>query len=269
MRIEPITLMSAESEFAPSFKMGNRILARAGARDAYAARLAITPEDIRAAQKLRFEVFNLELNEGLARSFETGLDADPFDEVCDHLIVEERQSGRVVGTYRLQTGTTAAERLGYYSEQEFDFTPFESMRGQIVELGRACVHSDHRNLAVLSYLWRGIANFSKERGARYLIGCSSLTSQDPAEGATMYANLARKHLAPPQWRTVPLANLACPLDKLADTNTKVPKLLGAYLSVGAKICGPPAIDREFKTIDFLTLMDLETLPMRMLDRYLG
>jgi putative hemolysin len=269
MRIEPNTVMSAESEPAPSFKMGNRILARAGTRDAYAARLAVTPEGIRAAQKLRFEVFNLELNEGLARSFETGLDSDPFDEVCDHLIVEERRSGRVVGTYRLQTGTKAGVKLGYYSAQEFDFSPFEPMRANIVELGRACVHSDHRNLAVLSYLWRGIANYSKELGARYLIGCSSLTSQDPAEGATMYANLTRKHLAAPQWRTVPLPELACPLDKLADKHLKVPKLLGAYLSVGAKICGPPAIDREFKTIDFLTLMDLETLPMRMLDRYLG
>src|SRR6266498_2579709 len=90
---------------------------------AYATRLARDAAEVRAAQALRFAVFNLELNEGLAESLATGLDADPFDQVCDHLLVEHRPTGEIVGTYRLQTGTTAAENLGYYSEQEFDFHP--------------------------------------------------------------------------------------------------------------------------------------------------
>jgi putative hemolysin len=262
--------MSASSQKpAAEPTMGDRILARAGLRDAYVARLATAPADIRAAQALRFEVFNLELNEGLEQSFATCLDADPFDEVCDHLIVEDARTRQVVGTYRLQMGATAAARRGYYSAQEFDFTPFEALRAQIVELGRACVHRDHRNIAVLALLWKGIAAYARERGGRYLIGCSSLTSQDPVEGATMYAELQRKHLVEPPWRTAPLAAVACPLDRVSQKPPKVPKLLAAYLSVGAKICGPPAIDREFKTIDFLTFLDLVTLPESTVRRYLS
>jgi len=89
----------------------------------YAVRLARTKPEVAAAQALRFEVFNMELNEGLAESFATGLDADPFDEVCDHLLVENVLDGSIVGTYRLQTGSMAAAHRGYYSEQEFDFSP--------------------------------------------------------------------------------------------------------------------------------------------------
>ena len=248
---------------------GIRALPSGDKRPSYESRLATGPDDVRAAQMLRFTVFNLELNEGLAQSFTTGLDADPFDEVCDHLVVEELQTHQVVGTYRLQTGQTAAAKRGYYSEQEFDFSPYEPLRGQLLELGRACVHKDHRNLAVLNLLWKGVAAYARERGARYLIGCSSLTSQDPLEGASMYAELQRKHLAKPEWRTVPLPALACPLERLAAQPSKVPKLLAAYLSFGAKICGPPAIDREFKTIDFLTFLDLQSLSARTVARYLS
>jgi len=82
----------------------------------YAARLALSAEELRGAQQLRFEVFNLELGEGLAESYATGLDVDPFDEFCDHLIVEEIATSEVVGTYRMQTGQLAAANLGYYSE---------------------------------------------------------------------------------------------------------------------------------------------------------
>ena len=116
----------------------------------YICRLVQTPEDLREAQKLRFQVFNLELKEGLDEAFTTGRDEDPFDIICDHLIVEDRASGRIVGTYRLQSGIKAKKGLGYYSEQEFDFSPFESMRHEMLELGRACIHKSHRNLASLS-----------------------------------------------------------------------------------------------------------------------
>ncbi|MBY0468161.1 MAG: GNAT family N-acetyltransferase, partial [Burkholderiaceae bacterium] len=139
----------------------------------YAVRMAAHVADVQAAQALRFEVFNLELDEGLTQSYDTGLDADPFDAVCDHLIVDDLASGHVVGTYRLQTGLRARDALGYYSAQEFDFAPFEAMRAQTIELGRACIHADHRNFTVLNLLWKGIAGYSQERGARYLLGCSS------------------------------------------------------------------------------------------------
>jgi putative hemolysin len=236
----------------------------------YAVRLAQIPEEIRLAQTLRFQVFNLELNEGLAESYQTGFDADPFDAVCDHLLVEHLPTRQVAGTYRLQAGPTAAKNLGYYCAQEFEFGNFEPWRKEIIELGRACVHRQHRNLVVLGLLWKGIADYAKERGGRYLIGCSSLTSQDAAVGASAYTELCRKkNLADVPWQTRPVARHECPLDRLAEDEVPIPKLLRAYLAVGAKICGPPALDRQFGTIDFLTLLDLQAMPTAAKERFLG
>ncbi len=224
----------------------------------YSARLAATEADIRAAQALRFEVFNLELDEGLVQSYDNGLDADPFDAVCDHLLVEDTREGRVVGTYRLQTGLRASQALGYYSEREFDFSPFEGARPRMLELGRACIHLQHRNFAVLNLLWKGIACYARDHGARYLVGCSSLTSQNAAAGAAAFEHL-RPHLAPLAWQTVPQARFALPTTPALEgaAAPRMPRLLSAYLALGAAICGPPAIDREFRTIDFLTWLDVE------------
>lgn len=235
----------------------------------YAVRLARTKAEVEAAQALRFEVFNLELDEGLLESFATGRDADPFDEVCDHLLVENLVEGTIVGTYRLHTGEMAGKNLGYYSEQEFDFAPYEKIRGELVELGRACVEKSHRNLAVLGLLWKGIADYAAVREARYLCGCSSLTSQDPAVGASAFADLCRNHLVAPAFRTRPQPGHECALLHLAESSPKIPKLLRAYLSIGARICGPPALDRAFKTIDFLTMLDLKTVPAQVRGKFLG
>lgn len=229
-------------------------------RASYRLRLATTPEDLHAAQRLRFEVFNLELGEGLTASHALGRDEDAYDAYCDHLLVEREDTGEIVGTYRLQTGQLAAAHLGYYSEQEFDFAPYEPLRCEMVELGRACVHRDHRHLGVLGLLWRGIVIYALDRQARYLIGCSSLTSQDPAIGAATHAYFLEKGFhADPRLCTVPTPAFECSLGVIATTCPPPPKLLRTYLSIGAKICGPPAIDREFGTIDFLTLLDLNTL----------
>lgn len=226
----------------------------------YQLRLATTDFELLAAQRLRFDVFNLELNEGLDSAYLSGLDQDRFDATCDHLIVEDTRTDEVVGTYRLQTGQFAAANNGYYSEQEFDFTPFEPIRCELVELGRACVHRDHRKLAVVNLLWRGITRYAAARGARYLIGCSSLTSQDAALGQSMFEQLRGEHLVEERFRTRPVPAFALPV-ALPDAKVEPPpRLLRAYLSLGAKICGPPAIDREFKTIDFLTFLDLGSLP---------
>jgi putative hemolysin len=219
---------------------------------------------------LRFEVFNLELGEGLAESYATGLDIDPFDEFCDHLIVEELATSEIVGTYRLQTGQLAAANLGYYSEREFDFAPYEPFRCEMIELGRACVHADHRNFNLLHLLWRGIAHYAVERNARMLIGCSSISSEDPADGVAVYQKL-QPYLVARELRTYPRAQFRIaasggdarwfPSESTAlATASASSRLLRAYLAIGAKICGPPAIDREFGTIDFLTLLDLHKLP---------
>jgi putative hemolysin len=114
----------------------------------YVARLALTEQERAETYRLRFMVFNLELNEGLQSAYVDGFDKDRFDDVCDHLIVQERSTGAVVGTYRIQMGDIAGCNFGYYSEQEFCFGPYEVMRSQIVELGRACIHRDHRSSEV-------------------------------------------------------------------------------------------------------------------------
>ena len=234
----------------------------------YQLRLATTPAELEAAQRLRFEVFNLELNEGLDSAYLSGLDQDRFDEICDHLIVEHVATGAIVGTYRLQTGAFAAAHCGYYSEQEFDFSPFEPIRCELVELGRACVHRDHRKVSVLNLLWRGIIKYATARDARYLIGCSSLTSQDAALGQAMYEQLRPAHLAAEPFRTRPVLEYQLPVVVPAAECEPPPRLLRAYLALGAKICGPPALDREFKTIDFLTFLDLSALPETVRNHFL-
>lgn len=252
--------MSVPATQTFTVEVASRLLARAMHNVPYRLRRASSEADIRAAQTLRFLVFNVELNEGLESSYATFRDEDPFDPICDHLLVEDKRTGDVVGTYRLQTGATAAANRGFYSEQEFDFTPLRPVQDQIVELGRACVHSEHRGLPVLGLLWQGIIAYAKERNARYLVGCSSITSQDPRVGASAFFELSHNHLAEPRFRTFPRPMFVCPMGDMSPTVPKIPKLLRAYLALGSKICGPPAIDREFKTIDFLTWMDLDTLP---------
>lgn len=231
--------------------------------------IATTEHEVRLAQELRFRIFNLELGEGLKASAQTGRDADPFDKVCNHILIWDDNA--VIGTYRAQTGRmAAASGLGYYGSTEFDFGPFEPIRDKLVELGRACVDGKYRrDMRVLGLLWQGIADYAKNHGAKYLCGCSSLTSQDPAEGAAMYEELRRKHLAPVKFRTVPTPKFVCSMEKLGPKPKKIPKLLRAYLSLGATICGPPALDDEFKTIDFMTLLDLDDIKPVTWKRYFG
>jgi putative hemolysin len=233
----------------------------------YIARIALTDSERWAAYRLRFLVFNLEMNEGLESAYVDGYDRDRYDEVCDHLLVEERATGAIVGTYRLQLGDVAGSRFGYYSEQEFCFAPYEKMRSQIVELGRACIHRDHRSPEVLHLLWRGIARYALANGGRYMVGCCSLNSLDPEMGHAVYASL-QGCLVEPELRTSPTAAFAMPPAAGTVESQRAPKLLRAYLAIGAQICGEPAIDREFRTIDFLTLLDLQNLHPRMAARFL-
>lgn len=237
----------------------------------YSIALARDAADVRAAQRLRFEVFNLELHEGLTEAFMTGLDQDAFDEVCDHLIVRETATASVVGTYRLQPGLRACAALGYYSAREFSLAALESERARIIELGRACVAREHRNATVLGLLWRGIAHYARAHQARYLLGCSSLTSQDEAAALATFDQLSLSHLAPDPWRAVPQPAWCCRRSPGAGlvSPLPIPRLLRAYLGIGARICGEPAVDREFSSIDFLTWLDLESMPPRVAAKFLA
>jgi putative hemolysin len=225
----------------------------------YRVTIAETLAEREAACRLRFKVFNIELGEGLLNSYKTGLDTDHFDLFCDQLIVEDRNSRSIVGTYRMQTGTTAAQNLGYYSEQEFDFSRYEPMRDSILELGRASIDREHRSSEVLTLLWRGIAQYTRVYSLRYLIGCSSVNSQDPKVGWQMFRQLS-EFLVQETFRTMPTPACILPFsDEAPEAMAKVPKLLRTYIGIGARICGPPALDQEFGTIDFLTLLDMREL----------
>lgn len=243
----------------------------------YRLRLADSEQDREAVCRLRFRVFNVEMGEGLESSYETGLDTDPFDAHCDHLIVEDKQeekpSRSIVGTYRMQSGNTAASHLGYYSAQEFELGPYEPLRPEILELGRASIDHDHRTPEVLTLLWRGIAQYASNMGLRYLMGCSSLTSKRPADGWELYRQLEHYRVSP-EFATCPTGAYECPPDSetpLANQlePVRVPKLLKTYLAIGARIAAPPAWDRAFGTIDFLTLLDLQLLSSAARNRFLA
>ena len=225
----------------------------------YCVRKANSFEEIQLAQKLRYDVFNVELGEGLASSSKDKRDEDPFDVHCEHLIVEYLPGQEIVGTYRLQTGDMAAAGIGYYSAQEFDLTPYEKYRHKILELGRACIHADHRKRKVLKLLWRGIAKYAFIHKSRYLIGCSSLTSQDSNEGWALYHRLSGDFTVSKKLRTQPLPDFQLELESEKPVEVKCPKLFATYLSLGARIAGPPAIDQAFKTIDFFTIFDFKKM----------
>ena len=229
--------------------------------------LAERLEDLLDCQRLRYLVFNCELGEGLDGSSQTGLDQDRYDYICDHLMVRDTASRKLVGTYRMQSGFRAKGNLGYYSEQFFDFTPFEESRPQVLELGRACVHTEYRSSAVLHMLWKGIGKYATSCGARYLLGCSSLSSQDEAQGMALYEAVKEKYLAEPRLRTQPKPGFTCRTGSETAQTPAIPRLFRAYLEVSSRLCGPPAIDREFKTIDFLTVLDVAHIPDRLRARF--
>lgn len=238
------------------------VLTAEGVASGYRVRLAAGARDVDAALRLRFEVFNLELAEGLESSWKTGRDEDPFDAYCDHLIVEDDRSGEVIGTYRIQTHERARDGIGFYSAGEFDLArlPKEVLTGA-VEIGRACIAKRHRNRRALYLLWRGLAAYVFAHRKRYLFGCSSITSQDPAVGLRAHADLVAAGHRHDALEVAPRAGFACVDDgRWRDLPPlRLPILFHTYLRHGAKVCGPPAIDRAFKTIDFLMLLDVRTM----------
>ncbi len=229
----------------------------------YMLQFAQTPNEMDAIFRLRYEVFNLELGEGLAQSHMTGRDIDPFDASCHHMMVRDERDGRMIGTYRLQTLALAEQGHGFYSAGEFDLTqlPPEVLAGS-VELGRACIAKDRRDPRVLYLMWRGIAAYLTYYNKRYFFGCCSLTSQNPYEGKAMMQQLQRQGSLQPHLQVQPQPGCACydeDTPGLPLPETRIPRLFAAYLRFGAKVCGPPAIDRAFKTIDYFVLFDMHDM----------
>jgi len=229
----------------------------------YSVKIASTRKEVEKALKLRFDVFNIELGEGLSESFETQMDEDEYDAQCHHLLVQENSTSQVIGTYRMQDNKMAASGNGFYTANEFEISAFPAdIMNDVVELGRACIHRDHRSGRVLFLLWRGLAKYLQLSGNRYLFGCCSITSQNPAEGEAYHQFLIRNGFShdfinvgvQPEFECLTLAE-----SHNFDENIKLPQLFKLYMDIGTKVCSPPAIDRTFKTIDFLILLDKESL----------
>lgn len=226
--------------------------------------VARRPEELEAAQRLRYQVFSEEMQAVFPAAAE-GVDADEYDPWCEHLLVREHGSGEVVGTYRLLTPVNAARLGAYYSESEFDLSSLGPIRHQIIELGRSCIHPDHRNGAVIMLLWAGIAHIVKQLQLRYVLGCASVSLRDGGVTAAHVWHQACRDMqrapALPRLRPhhpYPVGRHA--LD--ADQPARMPPLIKGYMKVGARICGEPAWDPDFNTADFPVFLDLEHMDAR-------
>jgi putative hemolysin len=234
----------------------------------YHVSLAIDDTEIREAQRLRYQVFAEELGATLSSTY-PGLDADFFDPYCDHLLVRDLASGKVVGTYRILT-PDAAKRVGsYYSEQEFDFTRLHFLRPRMAELGRSCVHRDHRSGGVIARLWMGLADYMTRYGFDYAVGCASIGMADGGHiAASVYRQIAAHHHAPIEWHTPPRHRL--PIDALDDGQVAaLPPLIKGYTRLGAMLCGEPAWDPDFNTADLLMLLPISQLNRAYARRLIG
>lgn len=224
----------------------------------YLLRFARTPDDLDRILRLRYEIFNLELAEGLETSHATGRDEDTLDERFHHLLIQRRDSLEVVGTYRMQTAEMARAGGGFYADPEFDLATLPAeVRDASVEIGRACVARDHRNGRVLHLLWRGLAAYLAGNTKRYLFGCCSLTSQDPALGVAVHQLLAATGRVHPTLHVMPHPEGRCEVPSGHPLPAPhIPALFQSYLNLGAMVLGPPALDRLFKTIDWLVILDV-------------
>ncbi len=233
----------------------------------YTVRFARDEAELDKILKLRYEVYNLEMGEGLASSDVTGRDEDGYDAQCHHLLVALRRTAEVVGTYRLQAWPQSG-RDGFYTGQEFDLRGLpESDLREAVEVGRACIARAHRNGRVLHLLWKGIARYLAWNGNRYLFGCCSLASTDPAAGVALMERLRRDGHVHPEHFTPARAGYALPEVPPAVEAPEMPRLLQGYLNLGAHVCGTPALDAAFGTIDYLVWLDVEGMAPALARRF--
>jgi len=226
----------------------------------YVVGFACSDRALELTLRLRYEVFNVELGEGLAESHATGLDQDIYARQMTHLVLAESATGQIIGAYRLQTVRQAIEGAGLYSEQEFDLSPLAPYFHAAVECGRACIAREHRSPATVLLLWNGIAEFLRLHGHRWLFGCCSLTSTDPDDGWRALKTLRAKNFLHPELFLAPQPDFSCggaerEHDPALGDPIRLPKLFGAYMRLGSRVISQPAIDRAFGTVDFLILLD--------------
>lgn len=227
----------------------------------YQVRFASNTSEIRAAQKLRYQVFAEEYGACL-NSNAPDLDIDEYDAYCEHLIVWDKQEEKIVGTYRILSPQQASKFGSYYSESEFDLTPLTSIRTKIVEVGRSCVAAEHRSGGVITLLWMKLAEYMLKNNYGYLIGCASIPMQDGGyNAANLYMRLGNEYMAATEYKVVPRCRL--PIENLINDEPAImPPLIRGYLRAGAKVCGEPAWDMNFNSADLLLLLPMTQVSKR-------
>lgn len=243
-------------------------------------RLARDERDLRAAQRLRYQVFVQELGgDGPLVDHAARLEADEFDPVFDHLILTDsrRDAGAlddVVGVYRLLPGDRAAEFGRFYSEGEYDLAPLRASGRRLVELGRSCVHADYRGGSAMFHLWNGLADYVLSRGIEVMFGVASFHGRDPAPLAQALSWLHHHHLAPPALRVTARPECRQPMDLLPKdaldrkaAMLATPALIKAYLRLGGYVGDGAWIDHAFNTTDVCLIMDTARMSARHRDFY--
>ena len=230
-------------------------------------RLARSPAEVEAAQRLRYEVF---VREWGAQVGANGRDADEYDALMDHLVVlDHAAGGRIVGTYRL----LRPERLGgsgvFYSSHEFDLEPLLASGQRLLELGRSCVLREYRNLPVLQKLWEAIAAYVAEHRIELMFGCASLRGTDPQAVREQLAFLHHWHLAPAALRPRALADRRTPLETMDRDSVDPVRALRAlepmvrgYMRAGAWVGEGAWLDLDFNAIDVCIVMPTARLRPR-------
>jgi len=229
-------------------------------------------DEVREAQRLRYQVFALEMGAQL-NCLIPGHDMDLFDNYCEHLLVRDEATQEVVGTYRVLTPAQAKRVGSTYSDTEFDLTRLRSLRERMVELGRSCVHKDHRHGGVIMALWGALGEFMVRNQLDTMIGCASIpmlhngmVSGDVA--ASIWQQLKTTHLAPIDLHVRP--RLPLPVEQLdGSLQVEPPALIKGYLRLGAKVLGAPAWDPDFNSADLPMLMRINDLPARYRKHFLG
>ena len=233
-------------------------------------------DEVRQAQRLRHDVFAGEMGATLPATV-PGHDIDLFDDFCEHLLVRHVATQEVIGTYRVLTPAQAKRAGSFYSDTEFDLTRLRFLREDIVELGRSCVHRDHRQGGVIMALWGALADFMVRNRLHTMIGCASIPMQhDGPHGrvggghaaASIWHKLKDTHMASVDYHVRP--RLPLPVDRL-DTSLDVepPALVKGYLRLGAKLLGAPAWDPDFNAADLPMMMRIADLPSRYRKHFLG
>jgi putative hemolysin len=220
-------------------------------------------DELKLALRLRYEVF---FSRGMGKNLRNGLDVDRYDQDSDHLVVIEKETGQIVGNYRIRCSKFHPQ---FYSENEFILDDlFELACDNKIEIGRACIHPDHRNGSVIQLLWRGLLAYMRATEARYLFGCSSVSTQNSGQIEYVWNYLKKNNLFHPEIRVEPrhpyVFRTSWDEDELSEG---FPPLLLSYIRSGAKVLGPPAFDPEFECADFFTLLDLNNLARKRARHY--